>query len=278
VTLVTERPAFGGYCNRMAQPTLWHIPASHYSEKVRWALALKGVEHRRVAPPPGVHMVLAPLLTRGRHFTLPVLSLDGRRIGDSTAIIAALEERFPQPPLYPEDPAERARALALEDYFDETAAPAVRQLGWHVLRSDRERFDELAAAAAPRPLARFAPAIGTYARALTAVRFKAADASEAERSRAAVRGALDRLEAELGGGDYLVGDRFSVADLTAAALLYPLAMPPGAPLSKRPPPALARLREEFGADRPAVAWVAEMYRRHRRPARRAAAGAGAAAA
>lgn len=251
----------------MARPTLWHIPISHYSEKVRWALLIKGVEHRRVAPPPGAHMVLAPLLTRGRHFTLPVLSLDGRRIGDSTAIIEALEERFPQPPLYPDAPAERAHALALEDYFDETAGPAVRQLGWHLMRSDRERFDELAAATAPPPLARFAPAVGAYARAFTAVRFKAADASEAERSRAAVRGVLDRLEAELGGAEYLAGDRFSVADLTAAALLYPLAMPPGAPLSDSPPPALARLVEEFGADRPALAWVREMYRRHRRPAR-----------
>jgi glutathione S-transferase len=260
----------------MAQPTLWHIPVSHYSEKVRWALAIKGVEHRRIAPPPGAHIVAALVLTRGRRYTVPVISLEGRHIGDSTAIIAALEERFPQPPLYPEDPAERVAALALEDYFDETAGPAVRQLGWHLLRSDRERFDELAAAAAPRQLARFAPALGTYARAFTAVRFKAADASEAERSRAAVRGALDRLEAELGGGDYLAGDRFSVADLTSATLLYPLAMPPGAPLSKSPPPGLARLREEFGADRPALAWVEEMYRRHRRPARRAAADAAAA--
>jgi glutathione S-transferase len=251
----------------MTQPTLWHIPASHYSEKVRWALALKGAEHRRVAPPPGSHMVVAPLLTRGRHFALPVLALDGRHIADSTAIIAALEERFPQPPLYPEDPAERARALALEDYFDETAAPAVRQLGWHLVRSDRQGFDQLAAAAAPRPLARFAPALGAYLRAFTALRFKAGDAAEAERSRAAIRCSLDRLEAELEGGDYLVGDRFSVADLTAAAILYPLVMPPGAPLSQSPPPALLSLREEFGGGRRALAWVQEMYRRHRRPAR-----------
>jgi glutathione S-transferase len=253
----------------MAQPTLWHIPASHYSEKVRWALALKGVEHRRVAPPPGSHMVLAPLLTRRPRFTLPVLALDGRHIGDSTAIIAALEERFPQPPLYPEDPAERARALELEDYFDETVAPAVRQLGWHVIRSDRERFDQLATAAAPRALARFAPVIGAYLRAFTAVRFKASNTAEAERSRAAIRSALDRLEAELGGGEYLVGDSFTVADLTAAAILYPIAMPPGAPLADSPPPALVRVRDELGAERPALAWVEEMYRRHRRPARQA---------
>ena len=90
---------------------LWHIPVSHYSEKVRWALDWKGVEHARHAPPPASSMAVAFGLTRGS--TLPVLQLDGRAIGDSTAIIAAFEERCPEPPLYPADPGERLRALAL---------------------------------------------------------------------------------------------------------------------------------------------------------------------
>jgi len=46
---------------------------------------------------------------------LPVLWLDGRAIADSTRIIAALEEQYPEPPLYPRDSAARQRALALED-------------------------------------------------------------------------------------------------------------------------------------------------------------------
>jgi glutathione S-transferase len=79
------------------RPILWHLPISHYSEKVRWALAHKGVEHDRRAPIPGYHMAVALALTRGRHYTLPVIELDGGRIGDSTAIIAALERRHPEP-------------------------------------------------------------------------------------------------------------------------------------------------------------------------------------
>ena len=35
--------------------TLWHIELSHYSEKARWALDYKGVEHRRRAPLVGLH-------------------------------------------------------------------------------------------------------------------------------------------------------------------------------------------------------------------------------
>jgi glutathione S-transferase len=57
---------------------------------------------------------------------LPVLWLDGRAIADSTRIFAALEERYPEPPLYPSDPAARGRALALEEDLDETLGPAVR--------------------------------------------------------------------------------------------------------------------------------------------------------
>src|SRR6476469_10005333 len=105
---------------------LWHIELSHYNEKVRWALDYKGIAHERRVPMPGLHGPRALVLTRGAHRRLPVLELDGTRIGDSTAIIAALEEYRPDPALYPADPAERAHALALEDFFDEQLAPEVR--------------------------------------------------------------------------------------------------------------------------------------------------------
>src|SRR2546430_2718004 len=77
--------------------------------------------------------------------------------------------------------------------------------------------------------------------------------------------ALDRLEAELQPSGYLVGDRFSVADLTAAALLAPVVfLPPEFPYAPPGPlPApVARWREAF-AGRRASHWAAEMYRRHR---------------
>jgi len=257
----------------MGRPTLWHIPISHYSEKVRWALAYKEVEHVRRAPPPGSHIPVAAVLTRGRGTTFPVLTIDGCHIGDSTAIIASLEDAYPEPPLYPADPAERRRALDLEEFFDEELGPFVRQATFNELTSDRAAFEAVAAAGAPAPLRRFGSALAAYARTYTALRWKAADDEAAVRSRAKVREAVERLERELGGRDYLVGDGFTVADLTAASLLYPVVLPTGGPLRRDDLPRDLELRTELG-DRPGLDWVTEMYRRHRRRADRPAAGQG----
>ena len=242
---------------------LWHLAISHFSEKARWALAYKSVEHERRAPLPGMHMAVAFRLTHGRQVTLPILQLDGKRIGDSTAIIEALERRFPEPALYPEDPEERRRALELEDWFDTELGPYMRRFLFHQGRKDRERFDEVVAAMAPANLARHERLLGASARMFTALRYAASSSRAADRALRKVLAALDRLESELGDNEYLVGDRFSVADLTAAALLYPLVLPAEAPRLLDPPsPEWERFRAPF-KERRGYLWVEEMFRRHR---------------
>jgi glutathione S-transferase len=156
-----------------AQPILWHIAVSHYSEKVRWALDHKGIEHERRSPPPGLHMPVVLWLTRGRSYTLPAMDLGGRRLADSTAIIAALEERYPEPPLYPSDPDERGRALALEDWFDEELAPYARRLVFHELGRDRERLERSVAKATPALYEKLGRGAVAYARMFTKVRTRA---------------------------------------------------------------------------------------------------------
>src|SRR5262249_59779214 len=99
-----------------APPVLWQFRISHFNEKVRWALDWKGIPHvRRVL---SLDYLPRALWATGRP-TLPIVFLDGVAIGDSTHIIAALERLRPEPALYPADEAERRRALALEDFFDE---------------------------------------------------------------------------------------------------------------------------------------------------------------
>src|SRR5215467_1140223 len=113
-------------------PVLWQLEISHYNEKVRWALDYKRVRHIRRSLLPGAHMVKAKQLT-GDTLTTPVLTVQGRSIGDSTRIIAEIEERWPQPPLYPADAEERSRALELEDYFDEELGPHIRRAAYSEL-------------------------------------------------------------------------------------------------------------------------------------------------
>lgn len=252
---------------KRSKPVLWQISISHFSEKARWALEYKRVDHVRRSPLPGMHIPIALWLSRGEAPTLPILELDGRTIADSTAVLAALEEAFPEPPLYPADPGDRARALELEDFFDEELGPRARLLPFYELIQEPEMFAQAASEAVPGPLGRAKGLIGAYARVYTSIRWGANSEDAAAAAKAGIVAAMDRLEAELGanGSDYLVGESFSVADLTAASLFYPLVVPaegplaPGAPI----PPGLAEFRQSLSG-RPGYLWVEEMFRRHRR--------------
>ncbi len=249
-----------------SQPLLWQLTVSHYSEKVRWALDYKQVPHRRRSVMPGFHIPFALWLSGGTTITFPVLELGEDRLADSTAAIAALERRYPQAPLYPADPAERRRAVELEEYFDEELGPAARQLPFHELAHEPELFGELSSHAVPPPLSRAKPMLSLYGRLFTAVRFGARDTEAAERARASILVALDRIDAELAAGDgvHLVGESFTVADLTAAALFYPVVLPLGGPLPPdlQQPPGLERFRAEV-RERPGYRWVEDTYRRYR---------------
>jgi glutathione S-transferase len=248
------------------RPVLWHIPVSHYNEKARWALDYKGVEHDRKAPPPPAHMAVSLWLTRGSSYTFPVLQIGGRVYGDSSEIIAALEELRPEPPLYPSDPGERHRALEIEDFLDEEVAPHVRLLAWHEAIKDPEAFGEFAAETLP-PAMRRGPGrriAGPFAIQFVKTRFKVGDPDAAALARERIEAGFDRIEAELGDDEYLVGDRFSVADLTAASIYYPFVMPPEGPrLAVEMPPSFEEYRASF-EDRPVYRWIGEMFARHRK--------------
>jgi glutathione S-transferase len=248
---------------RAAAPVLYHIEVSHYNEKVRWALDHKGIPHVRKAPPPLLHMAWALWLT-GRA-TFPVLRLDGVRVGDSTRIIETLEREHPEPPLYPPDAAGRRRALALEEHFDEQLGPYVRRWLFHegLVGLPWGDFVEGALGSAPRAVKTTMRATAPVGRRMLRLRYGIGD-EPARVARDKTAAALDRIEAELQPSGYLVGDRFSVADLTAAALLFQLVRPPEAPYLLPPPlaPAVERFRAEASGRR-AFEWVKQMYRRHR---------------
>jgi glutathione S-transferase len=239
-------------------PVLWQYNFSNFNEKARWALDFKGVSHVRRSLLPGGPRAMAFSL----HGTLPVLDIAGERIVDSTRIIAALEQRFPRPALYPDDPDERSAALALEDYFDEEAGHELRRAGFYEWRSNPRFVSELLTTGRGRATRTFMRAVLPGAMIYARRRYRIYPA-DAEQARAKLTAALDRIVAELKPSGYLVGDSFSVADLTAAALLYPLAMPAEVQYSYPQLPDWGQLRSQ--AAHPATEWIREMYRRHRAP-------------
>jgi glutathione S-transferase len=243
-------------------PTLWHLKVSHYNEKVRWALDYKGVPHRRIGLMPLFGSAPAAWLMT-RRATVPILRLDGRTIRDSTAIVAALEERYPEPPLYPADPDERARALELEDYFDEQLAPALRRYVWWLLAEDPQAYFMTAFPDAS-PLYRAALRPGARPTAWAVNRRYGITEASAQEAKAQILAAMDRIEAEIGSSGYLVGDAFSIADLTAAALSTPFMRPPQRQyLPPQPPPEPLRSFAAGLEARPAGKWVFDMFARHR---------------
>jgi glutathione S-transferase len=107
---------------------------------------------------------------------------DGAEVFDSMQIVRVLEERFPQPPLYPAGAAGRARMIHFIDWFNDVWKTAPNAIAAEIERDlpDLTRIDELAAG---------------------------------------MQSALDRFEAMLDGRAYLMGDAFSAADCAAYPFL-----------------------------------------------------------
>jgi glutathione S-transferase len=242
-------------------PVLWHLKVSHFNEKVRWALDYKGVEHLRRAGMPGPHRSIARKLTGGE--TFPVLVVDGEAIGDSTRIIAELERRHPHPPLYPADPRSRARALELEEHFDENFGPDLRLLVLHATLPEPDLM-----------LATFAPDLLGFRRLAARAIFPriksrvvadfGMDEERVELAYERVRAGGGRFRTELQPSGYLVGERFTVADLTVAALAGPAVAPEQWPYPQpqRGHARLAPLRDAL-AESGLLEWTRDVYARHR---------------
>jgi glutathione S-transferase len=245
-------------------PVLHHLKVSHYNEKVRWALDYKGIPHIRRAATPGRHSKLAMELTGGSSDTFPVLVENGYAIGDSSRIIAHLEDRYPNPPLYPADLDERRRALDLEDFFDEELGPYSRLLVIHHELPDAGLF-----------LGAFVPDAHGPRLALARTQFPilrrqikkgfGIDDDSVSHAFHQLHLAGERFRSELQPNGYLVGDNFSVADLTLASLVAPIVAPRDFPYPQpqRDHPRLEPLRDvldEYGL----LAWTRDMYTRKRR--------------
>jgi len=245
-------------------PVLHQFASSHYNEKARWALDWKGVAHRRETHLPGPHV--PPIKRLSGQSSTPVLCLDGAVIVGSAAILDALERRFPARPLYPEDPALRERALAIQRDFDAEVGVAARTAVFSVLLEEPDYLCATFAGHCARPVRTLYRAALPALKPLIARANGVTDAAAVERAFARTEAALDFVAREASASGHLAGDAFSVADLCCAALLA-VVVDVEHPDMCKPQPRPARVEALLArfAQHPGTAWVREQYARNRPP-------------
>jgi glutathione S-transferase len=99
--------------------TLYDAPRCPFCARTRIVLAEKGVPYETVT----IDLADRPDWVIERNppdGRVPILEEDGWLLPESVVINEYLEERYPEPPLLPEDPGERAAARLLVFRFDET--------------------------------------------------------------------------------------------------------------------------------------------------------------
>jgi glutathione S-transferase len=126
---------------------LFTYATSPYARKARMMLEMKGVEFEPIERCYSLDRK-EDLRSASRRAEVPVLVLDdGRSIPDSTIVCEYIEQAFPAPALFPEDPYERARMRIIEDLCDR-AFDAVSYGFWiAALRKDAPEAEAMTKAA-----------------------------------------------------------------------------------------------------------------------------------
>ncbi len=169
---------------------LYRGPLSTNVERVALALAHKGLEVQSIEIDWDDRSPVEEVSGQG---LVPVIDDAGEVVSDSATILRYLEERYPEPPLFPSDSARRAEMDVFIDWFNEV---------WK--RSPNTIEEELDGNAYPAAIAHHSELM-------------------AER--------LDLFERMLDGRDYLMGDEVSAADFVAFPFVKYAAIPmqPGDP-------------------------------------------------
>lgn len=122
---------------------LYVVPGSNPSMSARLALEHKGLKYERVDLIPTIHMAFLRLAGFPAR-TVPALRIDGVRVQGSLAVVRALEELRPEPPLFPADPEVRRRVEEAERWGEAVLQPIPRRLAWWAIRRERQALRSFA--------------------------------------------------------------------------------------------------------------------------------------
>jgi glutathione S-transferase len=195
---------------------LYATPASHPCVAVERALQVKALAYRRVDLIPVWHRV-GQRARFGRHTVPGVAFADGAYVSGSRAIMRALDERAPEPPLRPADGDARARVERAEEWGDQVLQAVVRRVALTVLsrapRSVPGYVEGAQLAVAPPLVRRVAPAAPRLSRVVRRI-----GDPEVRADLLALPYHLDRVDRWIADGT-LGGEAVSAADLQIAASL-----------------------------------------------------------
>ena len=247
----------------MNAPVLYVFNISHYCEKARWALDYFGIEHEARHVMPGAHRIIAKKLGAKRG-SVPFLQTDDGVIAGSSAIIDWCEDHNAgkRTSLSGADP---QAVRAIEKRLDDVVGVHVRRFYY----SDAL----INAPASVRPI--FSNGLPILQRAavtlgwsrIVPLMLKGMDlgVEQGLQSRALLEAELDWLDGLLADGrPYLHGNQWTRADLTAAALLGPLAAPKEHPITAKAffPSTVLKAMKDW-EKRPTLQFVGRMYATHR---------------
>lgn len=170
---------------------LYGAPVSPFVRKVLVYAVAKGIEIELI--PVGIGDPNPDFMICSPFKKMPGFRDGDFTISDSTAIIAYLEAKYPEPAMIPADPANRARTVWFDEFADTIFVSAAGAIFFNRV-------------VAPKFMGREGD-------------LEAADKAEKE----ALPPVLDYLEGVIGDSDYLVGDSLTLADIAVASPFVNLA-------------------------------------------------------
>ncbi len=204
---------------------LYQFELSQFSEKVRLVLDYKGLAYRKIEVTPGIGQLDLFRISGQRQ--VPVLKDGNTIVADSTAIALYLDKTYPDKPIIPPNPQQKANCLILEQWADNSIGSKGRILLLEGLKNNNLRTSILPTGT-PDILKNL---IGSIPREAMDVLGLGAGLTHGaiEAATAEMHRSLESicLLIEQNSSPYLTGDTPTLADLTIAGLSLVLKIPAG---------------------------------------------------
>tara|TARA_Y100001934_G_scaffold261896_1_gene335775 strand:+ start:1214 stop:1996 length:783 start_codon:yes stop_codon:yes gene_type:complete len=240
------------------------IPISHFCEKARWALELAQISYREEPHLQVLHYIPARLAGGGA--TVPILVSEGGEVLRNSSEIVHWVDTVAQLGLYPEDPELRREVEMLEHEFDSELGPHSRLWMYQHFLRRKDLAVRYAGYGTPKWQQKSIGVMFGCVAWFIRRRFSITE-EQANKSLLQAKEQMDRVAKRIEDGSrYLVGERFSAADLSFACMAVPLVFPPnyGVPLPgiEEFPSACVKVVEQY-RQHPAGQFALRLFREHR---------------